>query len=254
MPNTRYAETSGSIVRGAEILKALSDGLGRVSDLAVKLKLSKSTVHRILKSLEIPGLAKQDPITKRYYLGPLILGLASKPIVAHQNLILSAFDQMTYLRERSRETVILHVRLGLEKICLEELQSPEAIRFSAGKGSVAPIYTGSAGKVLMSQLSDNELDIILRSVRLERVGPNTITDKKVLLQHLEFVREHGYASSFGERIPGSSSIAVPVMGYICPVALTILGPDSRFTSERMLDILETMKASSKRISKTLKLE
>lgn len=240
-----------SITKGVDILRSLSDGIDRVSDLSNRLHLRKSTVHRFLKSLEMSELVMQDPITRRYFLGPLILNLASRPIISHQNLILGAFEEMRYLRDLSRETVVLHIRIGLERICLEELQSFENIRYTAGKGFVTPIYAGSAGKVLLSELEDNEFQILMSHVRLDPVGPNTITDKEALLKLVKKVRKQGYATSFGERVLGSASISVPIKNYICPVALSILGPDNRFNLKRMRDVLEEMKKSAFRISKKL---
>jgi IclR family KDG regulon transcriptional repressor len=86
-----------SITKGANILKCLSDGIDRISDLSKELHLSKSTTHRFLKSLENSGLAMQDPITRRYHLGHLILYLASQPNVSHQRLIDSAAEEMQHL-------------------------------------------------------------------------------------------------------------------------------------------------------------
>lgn len=240
-----------SVAKSTDILRNLSEGLDRISDLSKKLRLSKSTTHRLLKTLEVSELVMQDPVTRRYYLGPLILKLAARPIIAHQNLILCAFEEMKYLRDLSRETVVLHIQIGLERICLEELQSPENIKYTAGKGFVAPLYTGSAGKILLSELKDNELQYLVKNLQLKPIGPHTITDKRTLLKELKKVRKQGYATSFGERIPGSASISVPIKNYICPVALSVLGPDNRFSLNRMMDVLKEMKKSASRISKKL---
>lgn len=240
-----------SIRKGADILRSLSEGVERISDLSNKLHLSKSTIHRLLKSLEISDFVRQEPITRSYHLGPLILELASRPVIAHQNLIVCAFDDMRHLRDLSRETVVLYIRIGLDRICLEEVQSFENIKYTAGKGFAAPIYTGSAGKVLLSELKEDELGLLLKNIRLNPIGPNTITDKEILLKELEKVREQGYAISFGERIPGSASISVPIKNYVCPVALGVLGPDNRLSMEKMISILEEMKKCSMHISTKL---
>jgi len=243
------SKTVNSIIKGANILRILSDGTDRISDLSDRLSLSKGTAHRLLKSLETSGLVMQDPITRRYYLGSLILNLASKPIIANQNLIVSAFEEMKYLRDLCRETVVLHIRIGLERICLEELQSLENIKYTAGKGFVAPIYTGSAGKILLSELEDKELQLLMKNVYLVPIGPSTITDKRRLLEELKKVKKQGYAISFGERIPGSASISVPIRNYICPVALSVLGPDNRFSLNVMMGFLREIKESASRISR-----
>jgi len=240
-----------SIARGADVLKSLSGGLDRVSDISERVQLSKSTVHRLLKSLEKSEFVIQDPVTRRYYLGPLILNLSSKPIIAHQNLIVCASGEMRSLRDLSRETVVLHIRVGLERICLEELQSLENIKYTAGKGVTAPIYIGSAGKVLLAELEEDELKFLLDHLNLVRMGPNTITDKRELLKELEKVRRQGYATSFRERLPEGASISVPIKGYITPVAMSVLGPGNRFSHKVMMDILGEMKKGAARIASKL---
>lgn len=236
-----------SIKRGVDVLKSLANGTDRISDLCNELKMSKSTVYRLLETLESLDLAKQDPISRRYYLGPLVVELSSKPLIAHQNLVICAYDEMQHLRGMSRETVIIHVRIGSERICLEEVLSPEPIKYSAGKGSIAPIWIGSAGKILLSELEDYELQLILKNIELVRMGPNTITDKKILLEEIEKVRKEGFAVSIGERIAGAASISVPIKNYVCPVSLSILGPENRVVPV-MFDFLENMKESAAHIS------
>ncbi len=240
-----------SIPKAIRILKSLSNGVDRVSDLAEALELSKSTTHRLLRSLEQCSMVKQDPISRRYYLGPLIIDLASKPIITHRNLTTCAFEDMNYIRDLSRETVVLYIRMGHEKICIEEFQSLEDIRYTIGKGFVAPIYTGSSGKILLSELKNNELQLLLRNLRLESFTPNTITDKKILLNELRKIRRQGYAMSFGERVKGASSISVPISNYVCPVALSIMGPDNRFSLNKMMEILPVTKERAIHISKKL---
>jgi len=240
-----------SISRGAEVLISMSDGLDRVSDISKRIGLSKSTVHRLLKSLEKSGFTVQDSLTHRYLLGPLILNLSSKPIVTHQYLVMCAIEEMRRLRDLRRETVVLHVRVGMERICLEELQSLEDIKYTAGRGVTAPIHTGSAGKVLLAELEEDELHLLLNHLKMVRIGPDTITDREVLLHELEIVRKQGYATSHHERLPDAASISVPVKGYPCPVALSVLGPDNRFSQKAMSDVLEEMRESAAGISLNL---
>jgi len=240
-----------SIIKGGRVLRNLANEVDRVSDLSKELQLSKSTVHRLLKSLEMSGMVMQDPLTRRYYLGPLILELAAQPGIAHHGLTLCAFSEMKRLRDLCRETVLLHIRCGVERLCLDELQSLEQIKYTGGKGVSTPIYTGSAGKVLLSKLPDAELHVILENLTLVLLTPSTVKDKETLLTEVMKAREQGYAMSFGERTPGSASISVPVSNYICPVALSVLGPDNRFSS-KMMTCLDDIKLSAARISNKLK--
>jgi DNA-binding IclR family transcriptional regulator len=157
---------------------------------------------------------------------------------------------MRELMRLSRETVNLNIPIGTERMCLEEVESPENIKCVSGKGSIAPIYTGSAGKMLLTELDPAQREIIFKNVRFIALQKNTIINQNDLLQELEKVRKQGYATSFSERIAGAASISVPIKNYICPVALSIMGTENRF-QEKMMDFLQELKERSARISRKL---
>ena len=102
-----------------------------------------------------------------------------------------------------------------------------------------------------SELKDDELDRLLEHVEFIQITPNTITDKEVLRQELEKVRKDGYAISFGERVIGSASISAPVKNYSVPVALCIVGPHDRI-STNLKSLLQEIKVTAARISNRLK--
>jgi DNA-binding IclR family transcriptional regulator len=239
------------IKRSAKILELLSQGTNRLVDLSRGVGLSKSTTHRILRSLEAVGFVNQNRSSHYYYLGPKILNLASNPTIGHQNLVACAFEQMRFIQSLTRETVTLHIQVGTVRMCLEEIPSFQEIRYSAGRGTAAPIYTGSSGKILLSQLNDKDLQDLFEKLRLTPVGPNTITDKKTLLNEIYKARMEGYATSFGERIEGSASISVAIEGYVYPLALSVLGPQSRFPLSAMMAVLGELRKSAKEISRKL---
>jgi DNA-binding IclR family transcriptional regulator len=235
-----------SVYRAAEILNMLSVGKNRITDISKELSLSKSTTHRLLKTLEKCGFVVQDPTSHQYFLGHLIIKLSSNPLDTHQHLIVCAYEEMKKLKETSEETVALHIRVGTQRICLEEMQANQNIRYVIGKGSVSPIYAGSAGKILLSELTDHELTNLLKNIKLTRVGPNTITDRNNLFQELDKIKKQGYAISSGETLEGAISISVPIRGYFCPVALSIFGAKFRL-GPRIMDFKEKMEMSAKRI-------
>jgi DNA-binding IclR family transcriptional regulator len=82
-------------------------------------------------------------------------------------------------------------------------------------------------------------------------APHPIKNTKDLWKEIELARKLGHSISFGERVAGSASVAVPITGYICPAILNILGPADRFTKDSISTILEVMKSSAARISKDL---
>ncbi len=237
-----------SVARAAEILVSLSEGKYRLTDISQDLHLNKTTTYRLLKTLESYGFVVQDPISHKYLLGHLILKISSNPIIANQSLIVCAYEEMKRLRDKSGETVTLHVRVGTQRICLEEIQSQKSAKYIVGKGSVSPIYAGSAGKILLAELDKEELQLLLKNIRLVAVGPNTITDKNILDKELEKIRKLGYAISWGETLEGAISISIQIKGYTWPVALSIFGPKFRIGRKLMM-FKKEMEKSADRISK-----
>jgi DNA-binding IclR family transcriptional regulator len=126
------------------------------------------------------------------------------------------------------------------------MQANQNIRYGVGRGSVSPIYAGSAGKILLSELTEKDRSHLIQNIHLIPVGPHTITDRTGLLGEIEKIRKQGYAISSGETLEGAISISVPLKGYFCPVALSIFGPNFRL-GPRILSLKKEMERSAKRI-------
>jgi len=239
-----------SVVRASDILKSLGNGAEMLTDISKTVNLNKTTTHRLLKTLEASGFVVQDPVTQRYYLGHMIVRIASSPTISHQRLIVYAFDEMKYLRDLSGETVILQIKVGAQRMILEELPSNQPIRFTLRKGSVTPIYIGSGGKVLFSQLPESERQMIMNGIKLVSMTTNKIIDKEALANELNRIKKEGYAIAFSESMVGSASMSVPIKNYVCPAALGVCGPEVRFR-EKMMNSLKELRESADRISRKL---
>lgn len=245
MGNTKLIH---SIQRGSDILSLLSQGNERLEDIYPKANLSRSTTHRILKSLVASGLAAQNPADRRYHIGPRFLQIAASPLAAHRILTICAFEELIRLRDISGESSLIIVPSGIHRLVVKEIPSLQTILFSWPDGNTVPIYVGSSGKVLLAQMAQWERDLILRSVDMVPQAPHTIVDPEMLKKELEKIRKQGFATSFGESFAGGAGISVPVGNYVCPAALCISGPAFRFTPE---DYLTELTASAERIAEKL---
>ncbi len=241
---------SQTITRAVSVLKALREGNSSITEISNRLNLSKGTIHRLLKTLESAELVIQDLDNRHYFLGPLIVKLASDPMLAHKNLIICASREMQRLARLSEETVSLVIQLGTYTVCLEEIESQQGIRFASGKGTIVPLHVGSGGKVILSSLPDDERHLIIDNLSLGHIGPNAITYKDELIVEIEKIKRQGYATSFGERTMGGAGISVLIDDYLCPIALCIIGPDSRL-APKMMGLLEELKLSAESISRAL---
>ncbi|MFW2367954.1 MAG: IclR family transcriptional regulator [Desulforhopalus sp.] len=236
-----------SIVRAAEILKYLSNGISKMTEISRRLEVNKATVHQILKTLESKGLVSQDPASRKYYLGPLIQALAENPMMVHKIVSRLALPEMERLRDLFNEMVVLQIRRGGQRLVLEKVASSQTFSYFPEQKELAPIHAGAAGKVLLSQMHSLQLANLLERLELNKVSINTVTDKKKLALELEEIRTKGYSISISETVTNAAAIAVPLKNYTCPVALAIVGSDDQII-ERKEHILNELIKSGEHLS------
>ncbi len=237
-----------SVTRATQILEYLALGVNGVTDISDRLNINRSTIHRLLKSLESTGFVMQDPLNRKYYLGHQISRLALSMSETHMSLRIIAFPEIEKLRDIVEESVGLQIRFGIQKTVIEEVPSLHQIRWASGKGFTSPIHIGSAGLVLLAELEKGARVIIVNKIYSSSIGLDLLpTDSQTFLKELEEIRSLGYATStlmFGTE---GVSISVPIKGYACPVALGIIGPKDRF-EPKMMSSLDSLKECAAVIS------
>ncbi|NLG97014.1 MAG: IclR family transcriptional regulator [Chloroflexi bacterium] len=223
-----------------------------VREIARMLNLSTSATGRLLASMREMGILSQDPKTRAYSLGARVLTWAGvyNASLDVRNKALPAIEE---LHQTTRETISLYVIDGLERVCVERLESPQTVRIVTRVGRRLPLYAGSAGKAIMAFLTPEQQEEVISRTRLEPLTPKTITDPAVLRRELKKVRERGCAVSYGEWIEDAAGVAAPIFDHNGRViaALSISGPTSRFRKETVLDYCEEVKRVAAQISASL---
>jgi DNA-binding IclR family transcriptional regulator len=204
----------------------------RLTDISQRLGLHKSTTHRLLSLLKKKRLITADATSQLYSLGPGVVELAWI-ILRQQDLRTVCSPYLERLRQATNETVSLYIRMGDRRVCIEELESGQEIKYSQTVGLAAPLHVGAPGKALLAFLPAAELEALLATLPLTAMTPNTITDREQLLEELAVVRQRGYAVSEGERSLWASAAAAPIRDWSGkPIAaISVLGPSHRLTSE-----------------------
>jgi IclR family KDG regulon transcriptional repressor len=238
---------SGSIAHAASVLNCISKDTHALTDIGRECNLGKSTVHRVLKLLEQSNLVVQDNVNRRYYLGPLIIQLASNPITSHEYLIMFANQEMKRLSQISEETVALDVMTGIQYFSLYEIPSQHDLRVTQESRITSNLHAGASVKTLLSLYNDKQLKAALNGMNIARTTERTVTSKELLTAQIKETRRQGYAVSRGEKFIGGMCISVPIKNYSLPVALSVIGPESRLRLKEKVVIAE-LKASSARIS------
>jgi DNA-binding IclR family transcriptional regulator len=229
----------------------LSGNTNTLTEIAKYCGLAKPTVFRLMKTMEELHLVTQDPISRYYYLGPLINQITSNPRANHHYLISSALEVLRYLWEYSGETVELNIMIGLRYIRLHEIQSKFDLKVVQGPDPVGPIFVGATAKILLSQLDDEDLQIAMRNINIRTVTEYSVTNKSELKKQIKQIRQQGYAISYSERILGALCISAPVLNYFWPVALSLIGPINRLEPQ-LEEAIDKVKSSTQRISENIK--
>lgn len=229
-PHGRPSWELTSVRNAARLLKEFSrtDRELGVSELARRLGLATSTVHRLLATLTAERLLERGRSPGSYRLGLALFDLGAN-VSPHLDLHEAAMPVMATLRHSTGETVQLAVLDGLESVYIDRLESPHTVRIFSRVGTRLPATATSTGKVLLAALPADELDRRLAGWRPRRGTPYTIIDPGVLRTRLDEVAARGWAENREESRVGVVSVGAPVLGAEATVlaALSVAAPTDR---------------------------
>jgi DNA-binding IclR family transcriptional regulator len=252
MAESASENSVNSVKRALVILEALAghpQGYG-CTELGQILSLHKSTVHRIVSTLQAYGFAEKDPHTERYKLGSKMIYLGLKTLNS-LDFRKAAIPFMQELVEISRETVQLAVLDRGEVLFVERDQSPEVVTVNLDLWG--ELHCTAEGKVLLSALPEQDIKEMLVSRGMKSYTQNTITDIDQMITHLGKIRSQGFAVNAEEMAEGVRSIAAPVYNHSGSIiaALSITGPSSRLSLERIYRLVNVLQEACLSISAQL---
>jgi DNA-binding IclR family transcriptional regulator len=244
-----------STVRNAarllKVFRSREADLG-VSELARRLGLGKSTVHRMLTTLAAEGLIEQNPRTGGYRLGIVMFELG-EAVRVHMDLHAAVGQVLGELRAQTGESSQVGVLDGHEVVYVDRLESAHSLRLFTETGRRVPVHCTSSGKVLLAYLPEARRQAVLRAAPLTALTPHTITDRERLAAELARVRHRGWAEAVNEREIGVASIAAPVRDITGEVVAAIsigvpLARCSVIALRRLAPtIMEAAEAASRRL-------
>ncbi|MNJ23087.1 IclR family transcriptional regulator [Paenibacillus bouchesdurhonensis] len=224
--------TVRAVERALDILMCFTKGneFG-LTEIASSIGLHKSTVHRLMTTLEEKGFVIRDTATEKYRLGLKIWELSAHLSQSDDPAVL-LLPQMEQLRDRLGETVSLYLRDGTDRLRIQAVQSNQAIRRVAAVGARLPLYVGASSKVLVAYAEQSVLQAVLDSPD----WPSAV-DKSQYVAQLQDIRRLGFATSYEEREPGAAAVSAPIFDRSGKVAaaLSVSGPVSRLSPETLIE-------------------
>lgn len=220
--------TVQSIERAFAVLRSLSGGPAGVTEIAERADLPKSTVSRLLATLESLGAVEQVETGGDYRLGLALAEIASAAGPG-RTLVAAARPQLLELARLTGEAAGLSVPDGDSMLYLDQVNPDDELQVRDWTGTRIPMHAVPSGIAVLAFAPDDVVDTHLAGA-LHRFTEHTVVDPAALRRRLRQVREDGYAWAVEEYAVGLSSVAAPVRDGDGAViaALHVYGPAYRF--------------------------
>ena len=251
--DSRTSSRIQSIERAVAIMRCFSEQqpeLG-VTEISRCTSLHKSTVSRILSTLQKEGFISQNSNTGKYRLGVGLISLAGVAL-GRIDVRAAAYDHLDTLVEQTKEGVSVSVLDGVEAVIVLHKPSPNPVRYVNWIGRRLPLHCTSSGKVLLAGLAPEPRAAILdRSI--QRYTANTVFSRADLLEELPVISSRGFAIALEEHERGTNSIAAPVCNHEGGVvgAISISGPAFRLPEDVLRGHMNPLLATAAHVSAEL---
>ena len=214
-PVSDVAAGTQSIGRAAAILRFLAASPGHGTSLGAVVAdtgLSKPTSRRILLALIAAGLVEQDPVSRRYFLGPeaCVLGSAA----AHRfGLHRLAFEGVLRLARKTGDAAFFQIRRNFFAVCLQREDGDYPLRSHVlAAGDRHPLGVGAAGIALVAALPEDDAKAVLAANAALIRSRYPVLTRAMIDDTVAEARARGYSLNRGLLFPGSWGLGMAVRG------------------------------------------
>lgn len=244
-----------SLAKSLRLLKLFSPQRREwgAEEMAAALKFHKSSVQRILATLEQEGfITRTRRHRTEYRLGPEIFFLGNLAEMG-PDLRSAARPTMEALVERVAETCYLCVADQDQCLYIERVECSQPIRIINHVGQRNPLHCTGVGKALMSGMTDAEVDRLIAARGLAAHTRHSITDPAALKRELAAIRACGIARDEEELNPGVKCVAAPIRDSSGSVvaSISLSGPTQRFTPAAVRRFEKEIRDAAMEISMSL---
>jgi len=208
----KNAGRSAGLRRGLQILCLFSEARPEwgISEIAREMKVHKSRIHRSIKTLEEMGFLRRDPESRRYLMGFKTFEVGSLAGRLTNRMAWARHD-LRQLARQLKATVSLRLVVDDDLLVVDMIESLDHLPAHMPQGARVPLNYGAGGQVLAAFLSDAAIRKLINKHGLPRYTAKSLTQETDFFTAVRRVRSEGYAVSEGETIPGSFSVAAPIV-------------------------------------------
>ena len=256
MNETNLVQSVDRALRIIEFLAENPTGAG-ITEISKSLGLSKGTVHRLISTLKERDFAYQSSNTELYRLSYKILYLyncisnnidmfkVSRPIIRKFADKVDATVHLATLDEK-RSNIVYIDRI-------EPMNSQKLFVMSSRVGKKAPCYCTAAGKMLLSQYSDDEIRDIMKGEEYKTYTDKTIKNIDEFLEEIHKVRKQGYALDENEYDHGIVCISIPIYNSNGKIdfAMSATGLILYTKAEELINLKDQLDEVSRKVSNAI---
>lgn len=217
-----------SVARALRIVEALAQSPAGLSEIARRVDLPKSTVARLLGTLEEMEAVERGEDGRLYRLGPIVSRLSS---AAGGPAQLTAFARpyLDALTTLTKEAAGISIPDGFKVHYVDQTEAEHPVQVRDWTGELIPMHVVPSGLAIMAHWPQQQTDRYL-SRDLEKLTPNTIVDTDLIRKRLQRIEDEGYVWVHEEFVEGINSVAAPVLaqGGLITAAIHVHGPSYRF--------------------------
>ncbi|HTJ69495.1 MAG TPA: IclR family transcriptional regulator [Actinospica sp.] len=239
---------SQSLSRALRLLTELAEGPHSLDDLAGVLDVHKTTVLRLLRTLEDDRLVFRDA-AYRYHLGAGLFALSSRAL-EQRPVRAAAAPHLAALNRETGHTVHLAAYEGGEVVYIDKYDSRHPVRMYSRIGLRARLHCTAVAKVLLAGLPVPERRAVADSISYEVMTPTTLTSPDALLAELARVAEQGYAVDHGEHETFINCVGAPIRDVSGRVvaAASVSVPDVLLDFDQVMALLPDLLTAAAAIS------
>lgn len=197
-----------------------------VTDIAARIGLHKSSVSRMLATLEAEDLVERDSATRRYRLGLGVIGIAG-PLLAELDVRRVAYPALRDLTARTGETSALLVWSGHEAVSVEQVPSPHLVKHTTALGTRYRTALSASVQVFLGALPAARMRTLVGDGTVA-YGQADDAGLDALAARLAEAAERGYAANFGETSLEEVGVSAPVHDHRGDVVAAVLVSAPRF--------------------------
>ncbi|MBW4721374.1 IclR family transcriptional regulator [Saccharothrix obliqua] len=240
-----------SLEKAMILLQEITKEPQSLRTLSETLQVHKSTVLRLLQTLEEFGMVERDE-ELRYRLGSAFYAMAYQALEG-LDLRKVAAPVLRDLNARTNLTVHLAVLQGDKVVYIDKYEGMQQVQMYSRIGLPVPMSSAGVAKAILAHVPEPVRDAVLRRIEFNGVTETSIRSVQRYVEVLEEVRRNGYAVDRGELEPFIHCVAMPILSMDgAPVgAVSITATTSSHTFEQLTALLPDLAQATRTISRTL---